>query len=116
MKSALVLSSLIGLGMSLSAAATELTPLQAGTFVVGSHTASVYYTDRGGLYEVVATIAPNADLGGAPMRFVGSLGLGQKQTISFGKFGTTTAPHALELVRDGDRLVATVIDGEVASR
>ena len=116
MKRLLLLASLISLGISLSAAATELTPLEGGTFVVGDHTASVYYTERGGLFEVVATVAPDPDLGGAPMRFVGSLGLGQKQIISVGRFGTTTTPYALELVHDGDRLVATVVHSEVASR
>jgi hypothetical protein len=116
MKSHIVLSAAIGLGVSFSAGASELTPLQAGTFVVGNQVASVYYTEQRGRYEVVTTIAPDPDLGGAPLRLVGSLALGEKQTISFGAFGTTAAPNTLELVHDGNRLVATVIDGEVASR
>ena len=116
MKSPIVLSAAIGLGLSFSAGASELTPLQAGTFVVGNHVATVYYTEHRGRYEVVTTVAPDPDLRGAPLRFVGSLAVGEKQTISFGAFGTTAAPNTLELVHDGDRLVATVVDGEVASR
>jgi hypothetical protein len=116
MKSTIALSAAIGLGLSFSAVASELTPLQAGTFVVGNHIASVYYTEHRGRYEVVTTVASDPDLRGAPLRFVGSLAVGEKQTISFGAFGTTAAPNTLELVHDGDRLVATVVDGEVASR
>lgn len=114
--SPVVLSSLVGLVLSCSAVAEELAPLQAGTFVVGNRVASVYYTEHGGLYDVVTTIAPDADLKGAPMRFVGSLAEGEKQTISFGEFGTTAAPRALELVHGGDHLVATVVGIQAAAR
>ena len=116
MKSPIFLASVLGFGLSFAAVATELPPSQAGTFVVGNHVASVYYTEHGGLYEVVTTIAPDSDLRGAPMRFVGSLAMGEKQTISVGAFGTGAAPSMLELVHDGDHLVATVIESEVASR
>ena len=115
-RSPIVLASLIGLALSSSAVAEELVPLQAGTFALGNHVASVYYTDRGGFYEVVTTIAPDADLKGAPMRFVGSLASGEKQTISFGEFGTTAAPRTLELVHGVDHLFATLVGIEAAAR
>ena len=109
---ALMVATVVAFG----ADASELKPLQAGTFVLGTHTVSVYYTDRRGSYEVVTTIAPDADLRGAPMRFVGSLAPGEKQTLSFGEFGTTAAPRALELVHGGNHLVATVVGIQAAAR
>jgi hypothetical protein len=115
-QSAIAFTSLVSLALSCSAVAGELSPLQAGTFALGNHTASVYYTVHDGLYDVVTTIAPDADLKGAPMRFVGALAPGQKQTISFGAFGTTAAPRTLELLNNGEHLVATVSDTEVAAR
>lgn len=116
MKSAVALSAAIGLGLSFSAVASELTPLQAGTFVLENHIASVYYTEHRGRYQVVTTVAPDPELGGAPLRFVGSLAEGMKQTISVGAFGMNAAPNTLELVHEGDHLVARVVEGEVASR
>lgn len=65
---------------------------------------------------MVTTIAPSRGLNGAPMRFTGSLGLGERQVISVGEFGTVAAPDALELVHDGDRLVATVLPGGLTMR
>jgi hypothetical protein len=52
----------------------------------------------GDTYEVVTTIAPAADVPGAPIRFVGYLPPGQKQVISVGSFETMMAPETLELV------------------
>ena len=97
----------VGTVVAFVADASELEPLQAGTFVLGSHTVSVYYTVSGDTYEVVATIAPDSGTTGAPIRFVVSLPPGQKQLISVGAFGTTIAPETLELVHQGDLLVAT---------
>ena len=114
--SAILFSSLVSLALACPAVAGELSPLQAGTFVLGNHTASVFYTVRDGLYDVVTTIAPDADLKGGPMRFVGSLAPGQKQIISLGEFGTTAAPRTLELLNNGEYLVATVSDTEIAAR
>ena len=97
----------VGTVVAFDADATELKPLQAGTFVLGSHTVSVYYTVSGDTYEVVTTIAPDSGTSSAPIRLVGFLPPGQKQVISVGSFGTTIAPEILELVHQGDRLVAT---------
>lgn len=115
-KSSIVLSTLTGLTLSWSALATELTPLQGGTFVVGDHVASVYYTERDRVYDVVTTIAPDAERGGAPIRVVSSLSFGEKQTVSVGAYGTSVSAEALELVHDGDRLVVTVAGEQVAAR
>ena len=115
-KSAILFSSLVSVALAWPAAAGELAPLQAGTFLLGNHTASVFYTVRDGLYDVVTTIAPDADLKGAPVRFVGSLAPGQKQIISLGEFASTAAPHTLELLNNGEHLVATVSDVDVAAR
>jgi hypothetical protein len=98
---------MLGTVMPFFANASELKPLEAGTFVLGDHTVSVYYTVSGDTYQVVATIAPGADTSGAPLRFVGSLRPGQKQIVSAGAFGSTSAPQALELVHQGDLLSAT---------
>jgi hypothetical protein len=51
---------------------SELKPLQAGTFALGSHTVSIYYTVTDDTYEVVTTIVPTGT-SGAPVRFVGFL-------------------------------------------
>jgi hypothetical protein len=87
-----------------AAAATELQPLEAGTFSLSGHTVSVYYMDKGDTFEVVTTIAPGPDAAGAPVRFVGFLPPGQKQVVSIGGFGTTSAPETLELVHEGGAL------------
>jgi hypothetical protein len=96
-----------GTVVAFAADASELKPLQAGTFVLGTHTVSVYYTVSGDNYEVVTTIAPDSGGAGAPIRLVGFLPPGQKQIISVGSFETTIAPETLELVRQGDVLLAT---------
>ena len=100
----------VGTVVAFVADASELKPLQAGTFVLGSHTVSVYYTVSGDTYEVVATIAPDSGTTGAPVRFVGFLPPGQRQVISVGAGGTTIAPETLELVHQGNRLVATRVE------
>ena len=90
--------------VAFGADATELKPLEAGTFVLGAHTVSVYYTATDDTYEVVTTIA---DASGAPIRFVGFLQPGQKALISAGQFGSTSEPETLELVHQGNLLAAT---------
>jgi hypothetical protein len=95
--------------MPFAAAGGELKPLEAGTIPLGAHTVSVYYTVSGDTFEVVTTIAPGADAAGAPMRFVGFLPPGQKQVVSIGSFGTTSAPETLELVHQGGALSATQV-------
>jgi hypothetical protein len=105
------LSLLMATALPLTAAASELKPLQAGTFVLANHTVSVYYTVSGDSYEVVTTIVPDAD--GAPVRFVGSLPPGQKQIVSVGAVGTTSSPEMLELIHRGDLLSATLVDKDV---
>jgi hypothetical protein len=99
---------------SSAAGAPELKPLQAGIFVLGSQSVSVYYTVSGDAYEVVATIAPSAG-SGAPIRLVSSLEPGQSALISAGAFGTVAEPDTLELVHKGDRLSATKLT-KVAAR
>jgi hypothetical protein len=89
------------------AVAAELKPLEAGTFVLGTHTVSVYYTVNGDTYEVATTIAPGPDAAGAPIRFVGFLQPGQKSLVSVGSFGTTRVPETLELTHQGNLLSAT---------
>ena len=106
------LSLVLATVMPLVAHASELKPLEAGSFVLGTHTVSVYYMRSGDTYEVVTTIAPAADAPGAPIRFVGYLPPGQRQIISVGAFGTTMAPETLELVNEGDVLSATRVTGK----
>jgi hypothetical protein len=86
--------------------AGDLKPLEAGTIMLGTYTASVYYTVSGDTYEVVTTIAPGPEASGAPIRFVGYLLPGQKAIVSTGQFGTTIAPETLELLHDGRLLLA----------
>jgi hypothetical protein len=97
----------LGTVMPLVAQASDLKPLEAGTFLLGTHTASIYYTASGDMYEVVTTIAPAPDTAGAPIRFVGFLQPGQKTLVSVGGFGTARASETLELVHQGHSLSAT---------
>jgi hypothetical protein len=84
-------------------AASELKPMQGGTFVLGEQSASIYYTVSGDTFEVVTTIGP-ADGSGGPIRFVGSLQPGEQQTVSAGTYGTMTPPRELVLTHEGDLL------------
>jgi hypothetical protein len=97
-----------------AADSSELKPLEAGTFVLGAQTVSIYYTVSGDTYQVVTTIAPEGDASGAPVRFVGFLQPGQKAVISAGQVGTTVGPDTLELVHEGNLLTATEVT-EVAA-
>jgi hypothetical protein len=108
MKSVLSAVSLaLATAMPLSANASELKPMEAGTFLLGAQSVSIYYVPSGDTYEVVATIAPDAGVPGTPIRFVGFLQPGQKAVISTGQFDTTAAPDILELVHEGGLLSAT---------
>ena len=95
--------------MPFSADASELKPLEAGTFVLGAQSVSVFYTVSGDTYEVVTTIAPEGGASGAPIRFVGFLQPGQKALVSAGQFDTTASPQTLELVHKGNLLSATEV-------
>jgi hypothetical protein len=95
------------------AAAADLKPLHAGTFVLGDHTVSVFYTVSGDTYEVVTTVVPDALTSGSPVRFVGFLPPGQKQVVSVGSVGTASSPDTLELIHQGDLLSATLVPGEI---
>jgi hypothetical protein len=107
---ALAVAALVAIaGLPFTAAAEELAPIQAGTYVLGNQTASVFYVEKGAEYEVVTTIAPNYGSGGVPVRFVGWLAPGQRQTVSCGQFETAAAPHELQISRIGDRLVAEIM-------
>jgi hypothetical protein len=115
-KSLSALSAMAALTLSSAVMAADLALMQAGTFVLGDHIASVYYTARGGQYDVVTTIAPKQGRGGAPVRFLASLEAGESQTVSVGGFGTTAAPRALRLAHAGDHLVVTAVDMQLAAR
>jgi hypothetical protein len=84
-------------------AASELKPMQGGTFVLGEQSASIYYTVSGDTFEVVTTIGP-ADGSGGPIRLIGFLQPGQKQIVSAGTYGATTPPRELVLTHEGDVL------------
>jgi hypothetical protein len=96
---------MLGIAMPFVAEASELKPLEAGTFVLGDQTVSVHYTVTGSTFQVVATIAPS-DASGAPLRLVGFLRPGQKQLVSAGAFDANSVPETLELVHRGDLLTA----------
>jgi len=103
MKARLTLAAL-AIALPSIAGATELQPMQGGSFMLGDHAISIYYTADDQDYQVVTTIAPNAETTGAPMRFVGMMKPGQTETISVGSFGTSNAPERLELVHTGESL------------
>jgi hypothetical protein len=107
-----VLTSLVPLA---GAAASELNPMQGGTFVLGEQSASIYYTVDGDTFEVVTTIGP-ADGSGGPVRFVGFLRPGEKEIVSAGKYGTTAAPEELVLTHEGDVLTIVAPADELARR
>jgi hypothetical protein len=109
------LSLALAAALPVGAAASELKPMQAGTFVLGAQSVSVYYVQSGDDFEVVTTIAPNGGTSGAPIRFVGFLEPGQKALVSAGQFGSTAAPDTLQLVHQGDLLSATYVTNVVAA-
>jgi len=68
------------LAMSGTAAASELAPGDGRTLHLGSFDGTVYYTVEQDGYHVVATLAAGAEA--QPIRFIATLGSGQKMTIS----------------------------------
>jgi hypothetical protein len=94
-------------------AASELNPMQGGTFMLGEESASIYYTVDGDTFEVVTTIGA-ADGSSGPVRFVGFLRPGEKEIVSAGRYGTTAAPEELELTHEGSLLTIVAPANEVA--
>lgn len=105
----------LGIVIPFGAGAADLKPLDAGTFLLGAQSVSVYYTVSGDTYQVVTTIGPASGTSGAPIRFVGFLQPGEKVLVSAGQFGTTVAPDTLELVHQGNLLSATHVTSVVAA-
>jgi len=81
-----------------------LPPGQAKTTPLADCYANVYYTVVEGAYQVVTTVAPDAEHGGRPMRFVSRLGDGERQEISIGGFGEKATLSILTISRMGDRV------------
>ncbi len=106
MKAIIAASSLtLALLLPTMSSASELKPMQGGTFELGDQNASIYFIERGENYQVVTTIAPDAEMAGAPIRFVSLLQPGQIETISVGSYEQAAASTTLELVHDGDVLL-----------
>ena len=82
-----------------AAQADTLTAGQAKTRALGDWSASIYYTDIEGTYEVVVTVAPGPDERGRPLRFVSGLLDGEHQQISLGGFGDDTLLTTLTVSR-----------------
>jgi len=81
--------------------ASDLTAVRGGSIRVGTYTGVVYYTEAADGYRVVATVSVE---GGAPLRFVATLGEGQQVTISTpGKPGE--ADRELMISRDAGKLI-----------
>lgn len=93
----------LAIAMPTVAHSMELKPLQGGSFELGDHAVSIYYTENDQDYQVVTTIAPVDDIDGAPIRFVGLMAPGQTETVSVGSFNSTVS-EVLELVHNGDHL------------
>jgi hypothetical protein len=111
---AIVAAALVSLS-PFAGAASELEPMQGGTFALGKQSASIYYTVSGDTFEVVTTIGP-ADGSGGPIRLIGYLQPGQKQIVSAGSYGKTTPPQELVLTHQGDLLSITSSADKVASQ
>jgi hypothetical protein len=109
---AIMLTSLVPFA---GAAASELKPMQGGTFELGAQSASIYYTVSGDTFKVVTTLGP-ADGSGGPVRFVGYLQPREKQIVSAGTYGTSAPPRELVLTHEGDVLSITQRVEEVASK
>lgn len=77
---------------------------QARTTALADCYANVYYTVADGAYHVVTTVAPDAEHGGHPMRFVSRLADGESQEISIGGYGENATLSILTISRTGDRV------------
>lgn len=101
----LVVAAALGAGLAVSAApalqAAELHPLQAKQVTVGELHGVAYYTVKGPVYHLVATLAGED---GKPMRVESNLAAGQSLVVStpdrIGGVSKTVA-----FVRQGDRIV-----------
>ena len=98
----------LGLSLPTVASGGELAPLQAGTFSLNDHVASVYYTVENENFEVVTTFAPGAGES-APARCTAQLAPGQIATVSVGAYDTGVPAAVLRFERDGDTLYADVV-------
>ncbi len=105
MKALIAASSLaLALMVPSMVSASELKPLEAGTYKLGAQNVSVFYTADGDAYKVITTIAPDYDAPGVPIRFVSLLRPGQTETVSVGSFEGNAGSATLELVHEGDGL------------
>jgi hypothetical protein len=77
---------------------------QAKTTALADCYANVYYTVAEGTYQVVTTVAPDAEHGGRPMRFVSRLADGESQEISIGGYGEKATLSILTISRMGDQV------------
>jgi hypothetical protein len=94
-----------------AAGAGELAEMHGESLDLGTFRGVVYYTSNGGMYQVVATLA--ADANGTPVRFVATLGEGQEIEISVpGALGE--AGRFLKMTRTAGKLL--VSDGGNAPR
>lgn len=91
------------------AAAENLGPMQAGTFTLNNWTASVYYIDNGGSYEVVVTMAALHGEERAPIRLTTDLEPGESKTVEVGSFDMSVDLAILEIERADEGLSATVM-------
>jgi hypothetical protein len=102
------------LAVPLAAQADTLTAGQARTVALADCYANLYYTVTQGTYEIVTTVAPGADEGGRPMRFVSRLADGESQEISVGAYGESTTLKILTVSRMGDRVSFAVSARDVS--
>ncbi len=100
----LALAAILAAASMTASKAEILPPGQAKTAALADCYANVYYTVADGAYEVVTTVAPDAEHGGRPMRFVSRLGDGESQEISIGAYGEKAMLSILTISRMGDRV------------
>jgi SAM-dependent methyltransferase len=81
------------------AGAENLRPMQAGTFTLNDWTASVYYIDNGGSYEVVVTMVALHGEERVPIRLTTELDPGESKTVEVGSFDTSEDLAVLEIER-----------------
>jgi hypothetical protein len=99
-----------------TAQADTLTAGQAKTTALADGYANTYYTVVEGTYQVVITVAPGAEEGGRPMRFVSGLADGESQQISIGGFGKNTLLTTLTVSRASDQVSFKVDTRNVSGR
>jgi hypothetical protein len=97
-----------------AAEADSLAPGQAKTMALADSHANLYYTVNDGSYEVVITVAPGADGGGHPMRFVSRLAESETQEVSIGGYGMNTLLTTLRVRRTGDHVFYDIATEKVS--